>query len=112
MSSSTPNNWKCWRYGCPNSFASAPGSDSDFRWEVMARDPSPEEVACFTETVEELMRDLDQRESLLPLRPPPSQAHPEETIRRAEASIRTREDTQLVSQGKDLEEQVCTRGQG
>jgi hypothetical protein len=55
---------------------------------------------------------LDQRESLLPLRPPPSQAHPEETVRRAEASIRTREDTQLVSQGKDLEEQVGTRGQG
>jgi hypothetical protein len=55
---------------------------------------------------------LDQHESLLPLRPPPSQAHPEETIRRAEASIRTREDTQLVSQGKDLEEQVGTRGQG
>jgi hypothetical protein len=44
-------------------------------------------------------------------RPPPSQAHPKETVRRAEASIRTREDTQLVSQGKDLEEQVGTRGQ-
>ena len=55
---------------------------------------------------------LDQHESLLPLRPPPSQAHPEETVRRAEASIRTVEDAQLVSQGKDLEEQVCTRGQG
>ena len=55
---------------------------------------------------------LDQHENLPPLRPPPSQAHPKETVRQVEASIRTREDTQLVSQGKDLEEQVCTRGQG
>jgi hypothetical protein len=55
---------------------------------------------------------LDQHESLPPLRPPLSQAHPEETVGRAEPAIRTVEDTELVSQGKDLEEQVCTGGQG
>ena len=55
---------------------------------------------------------LDQHESLPPAGPEPSQAHPEETVRRAEASIRTGEDTQLVSQGKDLEEEVGTCGQG
>jgi hypothetical protein len=42
----------------------------------------------------------------------PSQAQPEQTVRRAEASIRTGEDTQLVAQGKMLEKQVSTRGQG
>ena len=54
---------------------------------------------------------LDQHEGLPPLRPPSSQAHPEETVRRAEALTRTGEDTQLVSQGKDLEDQVFSRGQ-
>ena len=47
---------------------------------------------------------LDQQERLLPPRPPTSQAHPEETVRRTEAVIRAGEDTQLVSQGQDLEE--------
>jgi hypothetical protein len=55
---------------------------------------------------------LYQHESLPPLGPEPSQAHPEETVRRAEASIRTREYTQLMAQGKKLEEEVATRGQG
>jgi hypothetical protein len=34
---------------------------------------------------------LDQHESLLPPRPPPSQAHLEKTVRRAEASTRPAE---------------------
>jgi hypothetical protein len=55
---------------------------------------------------------LDQHESLPPPGPEPSQAHPEQTVRRAEASIRTREYTQLMAQGKKLEEQVATREQG
>jgi hypothetical protein len=55
---------------------------------------------------------LDQHESLSPLRPTPSQAHPEKTVRRSEASIRTGEYTQLVAQGKSLEEEVARRGQG
>jgi RNA polymerase sigma-70 factor (ECF subfamily) len=45
--------------------APADGTDSNPGWEAIARDPSPEEVVCFTETVEELMRDLDQRERLM-----------------------------------------------
>ena len=55
---------------------------------------------------------LDQHETLPPPGPEPSQAHPEETVRRAEASIRTREYTELMAQGKKLKEEVATRGQG
>src|SRR6266849_5422808 len=55
---------------------------------------------------------LDQHESLSPPWPPPSQANPEYTVRWSEASIRTGEYTQLVAQGKNLEEEVATRGQG
>jgi RNA polymerase sigma-70 factor (ECF subfamily) len=40
-------------------------TDSNPGWEAIAREPSPEEVARFTETVEELMHDLDQRERLM-----------------------------------------------
>ena len=53
---------------------------------------------------------LDQHESLPPSRPQPSQAQPEQTVRRAEASIRTGENTQLLAEGKNLEEEVCARG--
>ena len=55
---------------------------------------------------------LDQHESLAPARPPPSQAHPEKTVRRAEASIRQAEHAHLMAQGHHLEEEVSTRGQG
>ena len=55
---------------------------------------------------------LDQHETLLPPGPPSSQAHPEKTVRRAEASIRAAEYAQLMAQGNHLEEKVSTRGQG
>jgi RNA polymerase sigma-70 factor (ECF subfamily) len=36
--------------------------DSTISWEFMARDPTPDEVAQLLETVEQLLRDLDERE--------------------------------------------------
>src|SRR5216684_3651667 len=42
----------------------------------------------------------------------PSQAQPEQAVRWAKASIRTSEYAQLVAQGKMLEQEVSTRGQG
>jgi hypothetical protein len=53
---------------------------------------------------------LDKYQGLLPPRPQPSQAQPEQTVTRVEASIRTSEHAQLVAQGKILEEEVSTRG--
>jgi hypothetical protein len=50
---------------------------------------------------------LDQQESLPPPGPEPSQAHPEETVRRAEASIRTREYTQLDGAGQEARGGSC-----
>ena len=55
---------------------------------------------------------LDQHEGLAPPGPPPSQAHPQLTVRRTEASIRPAEYAQLMAQGKNLEEEVSTRGEG
>jgi hypothetical protein len=53
---------------------------------------------------------LDQHQRFPPPRPKPSQAQPEQTIRWAEASIRTGKYRQLVAQGKMLEQEVPTRG--
>jgi hypothetical protein len=55
---------------------------------------------------------LDQHQRFPPARPQPSQTQPEQTVTRAEASIRTSEYAQLVAQGKILEEEVSTHGQG
>jgi hypothetical protein len=55
---------------------------------------------------------LDQHQRFPPPKPHASQAQPEQTVTRAEASIRTSEYAQLVAQGKTLEEEVSTRGQG
>ena len=55
---------------------------------------------------------LDERQRFPPSRPQPSQAQPEQTVRWTEASIRTSEYAQLVAQGKMLEQEVSTRGQG
>jgi hypothetical protein len=54
----------------------------------------------------------DKHQRVPPPRPQPSQAQPEQTVRRAEASMRTSEYAYLVAQGKILEEEVSTRGQG
>jgi hypothetical protein len=45
------------------------------------------------------------------VRPQPLQAQAEQTVRRAEASIRTGEYAHLVVQGEVLEEEVSTRRQ-
>jgi RNA polymerase sigma factor (sigma-70 family) len=45
--------------------AGPPGADGQDAWEAVAREPSPEEVARFTEAVEEAMRGLDERERLM-----------------------------------------------
>jgi DNA-directed RNA polymerase specialized sigma24 family protein len=43
--------------------ASVPVADpSDPSWEALAREPSPEEVACFTDTVQAVLQDLDERQ--------------------------------------------------
>jgi hypothetical protein len=49
---------------------------------------------------------FDKHQHVSPPRPKPLQAEPEERVSRAEASIRTREDAQLVAQGENLEEDV------
>ena len=55
---------------------------------------------------------LDQHQRFPPPRPQPSQAQPEQMVRWAKASIRPSEYVQLVAQGKILEQEVSTRGQG
>jgi hypothetical protein len=55
---------------------------------------------------------LDQHQRFPPAMPQPSQTQPEQTVRWAEASIRTSEYAQLVAQGKILEQEFSTRGQG
>jgi hypothetical protein len=49
---------------------------------------------------------LDKHQRVSPPRPTPLQAEPEETVGGAEASIRTREDAQLMVQGENLEKDV------
>jgi RNA polymerase sigma-70 factor (ECF subfamily) len=39
-----------------------PGEDSAPGWEALSRDPSPEEAAVLAETLEQVMRDLNERE--------------------------------------------------
>ena len=55
---------------------------------------------------------LDQYQRVSPPGPQLSQHQPEQTVRRANAAIRTNEYVQLVAEGKDLEQQVSTRRQG
>lgn len=52
---------------------------------------------------------LHQHQRVLPPRPPPSQADPEQSVRWAKASIRTTKDRQLMVQGKTLKEEVSTQ---
>src|SRR5262249_55483126 len=40
----------------------ANGEDSHAGWEAIAREPTPAEAAQLTDTVEQLMRDLDERD--------------------------------------------------
>ncbi|HEY6613173.1 MAG TPA: hypothetical protein VIZ32_01600 [Vicinamibacterales bacterium] len=54
---------------------------------------------------------LNQHQRVAPPRPHPSQDQPEQTVRRSKAPIRTRQDGQLVGQGKHLEQEVSTRRQ-
>lgn len=60
---------KCWRLNRagarqPQHQASAPAdsSDSGGGWEFIDRQPTPEEAVLLAETVEELMRGLDERD--------------------------------------------------
>ena len=54
---------------------------------------------------------VDHHEPVLPAGPPPAQAHPEQTVRPAEPSIRPAEYGQLMVQRHHLEEKVSTCGQ-
>ena len=49
---------------------------------------------------------LDQQQRFPPLGPQPAQQQPKETVSRAKAAKRTRQDAELVAQGKRLEQQV------
>ena len=51
----------------------------------------------------------DQHQRFPPPRPEPSQQQPKQTVSRAKAPMRTREDAELVAQGKRLEQEVYTR---
>jgi len=51
----------------------------------------------------------DQHHRLSPPGPQPSQQQPKQPISWAKAPMRTREDSELVAQGKRLEQEVCTR---
>jgi hypothetical protein len=53
---------------------------------------------------------LHQHQRVLPPRPPPSQAHPEQSVRWAKAPIRTTKDRQLMAQCQTLNEEVSTDG--
>jgi len=52
---------------------------------------------------------LDQHQRFPPPGPEPAQKQPKQTTSWAEAPIRTSEDTELVAQGKSLEQEVSTR---
>ena len=54
---------------------------------------------------------LNQHQRVAPLRPHPPQDQPQQTVRRSKAPIRTRQDGQLVAQGKHLEQEFSTRRQ-
>jgi len=49
---------------------------------------------------------LDQQQHVPPSGPGPSQEQPQQTVSGSEALIGTREDTELVAQGKHLEQEV------
>src|SRR2546422_11423913 len=52
---------------------------------------------------------LDQHQRGPPLGPQPPQKQPQQPVSWAKARIRTREDGELVAQGKSLEQEVSTR---
>jgi hypothetical protein len=54
---------------------------------------------------------LDKDQRIFPSRPKLLQTEPEQTVSRAEASIRPRQDAQLVAQGENLEKDIQTREQ-
>jgi hypothetical protein len=56
-------------------------------------------------------RRLNQHQRVAPRRPHPLQDQPQQTVKRSKAPIRTRQDAQLVAQGKHLEQEVSTRRQ-
>ena len=55
---------------------------------------------------------LEKHQRFAPPRPQPLQQQPEQTIRRATATIRPSEDAQLVAQGKTFEQEASPRRQG
>ena len=63
------------------------------------RDRGPSILKTFTTPMDNRGR-LDKHQRVSPPRPSPLQAEPEETVGGAEASIRTREDAQLMVQGE------------
>ena len=69
------------------------------------RDRGPSIPKTFTTPMGNRGR-LDKHQRVLPPRPKPAQAEPEQTVGGAEASIRTREDARLMVQGENLEKDV------
>ena len=55
---------------------------------------------------------LNQDERFPPPGPEPPQKQPKQTVSWAKAFLRPSEDAQLMAQGKNLEQQVSTSGQG
>jgi hypothetical protein len=54
-------------------------------------------------------RRLHQFQRVAPPRPEASQDHPEQTVSRAKAPIRTSENAQLVTKGEDFKQKVSPR---
>ena len=55
---------------------------------------------------------LDKDQRVLPARPPPPQAQPEQAVRWSEASIRAGEYAELVAKCDILQEEITARGGG
>jgi hypothetical protein len=55
---------------------------------------------------------LDEHQRFSPPGPQPPQQQPQQTVSWAKAPMRTREDAELVAQGKSLEQEVGTRRLG
>jgi hypothetical protein len=55
---------------------------------------------------------FNQDQGVLPPRPPPPKAQPEEAVSWSEASIRPSQYAELVTKGDNLEQEIAARGEG
>jgi hypothetical protein len=55
---------------------------------------------------------LDKDQRVIPAKPPPPQAQPEQAVRSLEASIRASEYSELVTEGDVLQHEIASPGEG